>query len=253
MVIAGPAAGVDSISFLDNLWTKLYTFGDAYWQQGTVLSASGFGFLAITGLVWLVGLLATGGAFVLIMIAKVGLQVWLAIGPIFILLSMFEATKQFLNAWLGQTISFGLVTVLTAAVSKMILSISELYLGLVAPGGLLVDPTIDKIFPVLLLGGCALVFFWQVPSFAAGPGGGVAISTLGALTAGYRAAKGFAGGAKNLATGKTLSDMRSQRRQKATNPNWAKKNPGHTARLAGVPMAAYRNMTSHGKNRVTKI
>lgn len=248
VVIAGPSAGTDSISFLDNLWTKLYAFGDAYWKQGTVLSASGFGFILIAGVVWLVGLLATGGAFVLIVIAKLGIHIWLAVGPVFILLSMYEATKQFLNSWLGQLVSFALVTVLTAAVIKLILSICELYLGQVAPGGVLADPTINKIFPALLVCGLALVLFWQMPSFASGLGGGVAISTLGILAAGYLATKGVFGGAagsaKNVLSGKTLSDARAHRRQKATNAKWADKNPG-------LSMRTFRSLTS-GKNKMTK-
>lgn len=248
VIIAGPSAGGGSINFLDNLWSKLYAFGWAYWEQGTVLSTSGIGFILIAGLVWIVGIAATGGAFVLLVIATVGIHVWLAIGPLPLVLAMVEALKRFFDAWLGQVISFALITVLSAAVIKLILSICELYLGLIAPGGVLVEPGPNQIFPVLVICAAAIVFFWQIPSFATGLGGGVAISTLGAITAGWRAANGMAGsalgGTTNLMTGKTLSDSRAQRRQQSLNKNWAEKNPG-------LPMRAFRKLTT-GKNAVAK-
>ncbi|MNR48075.1 hypothetical protein D3C85_1672670 [compost metagenome] len=92
----------------------------------------------------------------------------------------------------------------------------------------------------------------QVNSVASALGGGVAISTLGAAGAIYNKAKGAVVDAKNIATGKTLSDMRAARRQKYSNARWASQNPSKAARAAGIPMAAYRQLTASRFNNVSR-
>jgi type IV secretion system protein VirB6 len=141
---------------------------------------------------------------------------------------------------------------LTSAVIYLVLSLCQSYLGDLNKFGALQNPGLDQTAPLFFLCGAAVIFLMQIPSFASGLGGGVAISTLGAMTAAYRAVKGAAGGAKNLMTGQTLSDMRGARRERARNREWAKEHPGLTARTAGLPMAAYRKLTSLRKNTVTK-
>lgn len=250
-IISGQQA-LNGVHFLDSLWSQQQAFGDAFWQKGAAAGISGIGLQIVALLVWAAGLLATGGAAVLLLIAKIGLHVWLAVGPAFVLLAIFEATKQFTNSWLGQTVTFALLPMLTSAVIYLLLSLCKSYLGDVATVGALQDPGLNQTAPLFFLCGAAVIFLVQIPSFASGLGGGVAISTLGAMTAAYRAVKGAAGGAKNLMTGQTLSDLRGARRQRAKNSEWAKENPGITARASGLPMAAYRKLTSLRKNTVTK-
>jgi type IV secretion system protein VirB6 len=250
-IISGESA-LNGVHFLDSLWSQQYAFGDAFWQLGGAQGISGIGLQIIAIFVWAAGMLACGGAAVLLLISKIGLHVWLAVGPMFVLLAMFEATKQFTNSWLGQTVTFSLLPMLTSAVIYLLLSLCKSYLGDLEKVDALKDPGPNQTAPLLFLCGAAAIFLAQIPSFASGLGGGVAISTLGAMTAAYRAVKGAAGGAKNLMTGQTLSDMRGARRQRAKNSEWAKENPGMGARAAGLPMAAYRKLTGLRKNTVTK-
>lgn len=251
-IISGETT-LNSRHFLDNLWSQQQAFGEAFWQKGASEGISGIGLELIAILLWAAGLLATGGAAILLLIATIGLHVWIAVGPMFVLLAMFDATKQFTNSWLGQTITFALLPMLTSAVIYLVLSLSQSYLGDVANAGMLADPSVDQTAPLFFLCGVAVIFLMQIPSFASGLGGGVAISTLGAISAAHRALKGAGKGAKNLMTGQTLSDMRGARRQRAMNLEWAKNNPGLAARTAGLPMAAYRKLTSLRKNTVTKL
>jgi type IV secretion system protein VirB6 len=250
--IVSGQSNLTGVYFLDELWTQQQAFGDAFWEKGAAAGISGFGLQLVALLIYGFGLASTGIAAVLLLIAKIGLHVWLGIGPAFILFALFDATKQFTNSWLGQTVTFSLLPTLTSCVIYLILSLCKLYLGDVQAVGGMADPGLNQTAPLFFLCGAAVIFLVQIPSFGSGLGGGVAISTLGALTAGYRAVKGAAGGAKNIMTGQTLSDMRGARRERARNREWAKENPGRTKRTLGLPMAAYRKLTTPRKNTVTK-
>ena len=251
-VIAGGASGDTTISFLDSLWSQIYTFGETFWQAGISEGLSGIGQLLMGIAVWGMGLVACVAGAGMILLAKIGIHVWLGIGPLFILLMMFEPTKHLGNSWLGQLISFAVMTILASAIIKLILTVCQTYLSTLGTGGV-VDTTVDQIAPVVVLCGLAFMYFKQIPSFAAGLGGGVAVSTLGIVGAGWQAAKGGLGGVKNLVTGKTLSDMRGERKQKFTNANWAKNHPGLTARAAAIPMAAFRKATGPRQNSIAKL
>jgi type IV secretion system protein VirB6 len=246
--VTGQAPG-DRIHFLDSLWEQQYTFAEAFWLKGTATSIAGIGLVLLALLLFAVALLTTGAAAAMLLVAKAGLYVWLSVGPVFVLMVMFDATKQFTNSWLGQCVTFALLPMLVSAVIYLILSLAKAYLTGVAGVGGMADPAINQALKYIFVAGAAGLFLKQIPSFASGLGGGVAISTLGAVGAAMNAATGGLGSAKDLLSGKTLSDMRGARHAKARNAEWAKDHPGRTARLT---LAAYRKMTRPGKNTVSK-
>lgn len=246
------APGDTSIQFLDGLWAQMYAFGEAFWQQGSAAGFSGYGLEFIAVLVWAAGLLACGGAAVLLLMAKMGMHVWLAIGPLFILMAMFDVTRKFTDAWLGQLVGFALIPMLTGAIVKLMMSVLQSYMGDAVAAGALTSPSIEQVVWAVVLCGFSCVLLKQVPSLASGLGGGVAVGTLGAVGAAWSAARGAGGSAKDLMSGKSLSDARSARRHKASNAAWAKEHPGLGARAAGLPMTAWRKLTSPGKNTVAK-
>lgn len=246
------APGDSGIQFLDGLWAQMYAFGEAFWQQGAASAFSGYGLEFIALLVWGAGMLACGGAAVLLLLAKMGMHVWLAVGPLFILMAMFDVTRKFTDAWLGQLAGFALIPMLTGAVIRLMMVVLQFYMGDALAAGALANPSIEQVIPALVLCGFSFVLLKQVPSLASGLGGGVAVGTLGAVGAALNAARGAGGSAKDLISGKTLSDARSARRHKTSNAAWAKGHPGLGARAAGLPMAAWRKLTSPGRNTVAK-
>jgi type IV secretion system protein VirB6 len=241
-LVVGNTSGNSNIEFLDTLVTSFYELGQKYWAFSSGWTSPDFGpkFTAI--LIWAVGVAVTlYGAFLLIL-SKMALAVILGIGPIFILLLMFESTKKFFESWLGQAMNYVFMLALTAAVIKMVLNIVQDYLGsanVLAQGG-----SISAAIPPLALGLVGCLVMMQLSGVASALGGGVAISTLGAANAVWNKAKNAAGGAKNLASGKTLSDMRGARRTKETNARWAARNPGVTATAAGMTMKAFKKATA---------
>ena len=64
------------------------------------------GMLLCAGLIWCAGLLLTAYGCFLLVLGKIGLSVVLAIGPIFVLLLIFEGTKRFFRGLDGASRQF---------------------------------------------------------------------------------------------------------------------------------------------------
>jgi type IV secretion system protein VirB6 len=187
--------------------------------------------------------MATLYAGFLLVLSKIALAVLLALGPLFILTSLFESTKRFFDVWIGQAVNYVFLVMLTAATIKLLFTIVSMYLDAVfgtyaSTGG--ADPNYTEIFPMLALCGIGVLVLVQMPSIASALGGGVALSTLGAARWTYAKATGTASN--------TLSAMRptNMRRSfnKARSDVRIAKNAART--VATMPQAAYRKVT--GRN-----
>ena len=237
-----------SITFLDNLLDSYFKLANKYLdlaiEEGWVSPDLGLLFSAIA--LFVAGILVTGYCAFLFLLAKCALAVLLAVGAIFIALAIFEATKKFTDAWLGQTLNFVFMMMLAAAACKLILKLMESYFT----RALKAEPTPGDAMQLVGLSVVGFLVLMQTPSIASGLAGGAAISTLGAAGAAWSKIKGAtattARGAKNLLSGKALADMRQERRRKATMASWAKKNPGMVSR------AATRLMNRGNSNKVEK-
>lgn len=247
-VTGGGYVGSSNINFLDQLMTDFYNLGDKFWAYSSGMTSVDLGPKLVALLVWVAGTALTAYAAFLLILAKVALAILLGIGPVFVLLLMFEGTKRFFESWLGQALNYVMMIVLTSAAVKLILTLIQKAI----PNATEIageTGSISAALPPIALGVIGVLVLMQLASVASALGGGAAISTLGAGAALWSKTKGAAGGAKNMATGKTLSDMRGARRQKETNAKWAERSPGKTARLSS---AAYEKITSSRTNRVSR-
>ena len=283
--LAGAVTGVPpgtSASFLDALMQQIYEFGDVYKQAALANSSYGFPdltFLICAGLIWLVGVVLTAYGAFLLALAKIGLSVVLAIGPMFILMTMFDATKRFFDAWLGQVVNFILMVTLTAATLRLILQILVSYLTVTQPllNGL---PSPNQAIPAIAYGVIGLLVLLQVPSLASALAGGVALSSLGAVGAAYSRAKGGMTAMRPTNLRRSMNQARSDARivggllsgtagraqglvtngiggraasQLARAAGPVSNAVGYAAgRGAAAPMAVYRKITSGRSNRVSR-
>jgi type IV secretion system protein VirB6 len=282
-VVTGVAPG-SSASFLDTLMGQIYDFGLQYHDaaeanSSTVGNIPDLTLMLCAGLIWCTGLVLTAyGAFLLVL-SKIGLGVVLAIGPIFILLTMFDATKRFFDAWLGQVVNFILMVTLTAATLRVILQILVAYLTSAGPAidGL---PGPTQAIPALAIGAIGILVLLQVPSLASALAGGVALNTLGAAGAAFSRARagvtamrptnvrrsmnqmrsdarivggfvsGAAGGTRSLVTdgvgGRAAAGLARTAGPVSTAAGYA------AGRGVAAPMAVYRKITSGRTNRVSR-
>ena len=244
IVANGYSNSSSNVQYLDGLMSKLYDLGDAYWQKA---GAEGgmipdLGLLSIAILIWAVAVFATAYGAFLLALSKMALAILLAIGPIFILLLIFDGTKRFFEAWLGQALNYVFLVILTAGTVKLIMTIIAQYLN-VASGAVISDPTIDQALPAVVLCVISALVMMQLPSIASALGGGVAISTLGA--AGWTYGKA----ASTMAAMRPTSLKRSLNRA-ASDVRIA---GGAAKAVAGTPMSVYRKITGGRNNAVKAI
>ena len=243
-IASGYSDSASNVQFLDSLMSKIFDLGFAYWAKGMAAGVvmPDFGMITIAILIWMAGIVSTAYGAFLLCLSKMGLAIILAVGPIFILLTIFEGTKRFFDAWLGQALNFVFIVMLAAAGIKLIMTIIEKYLGVAQTSGALADPSIAQAIPVIVLCTIVALVLMQVPSMASALGGGVAISTMGAV-----------GWAYGRTTG-TLSAVRPTNLKR--NFNKARSDvrivKGAAQTVGSVPMAVYRKVTGANKNRVAR-
>ncbi|WP_129778625.1 type IV secretion system protein [Peristeroidobacter soli] len=128
----------------------------------------------------MVGLTAVYTMF-LLSLSHIALAVLLSIGPMFLVLALFEATRRFLEAWLAQLANYAfiaLLSVMVAAVMLTMLIATTRQVAAVGTGIQIVDAV-----RVGLASGLTLLIMRQVMPMASGLASGVALSSFGAMSA----------------------------------------------------------------------
>ncbi|MBV7483233.1 type IV secretion system protein [Bordetella sp. BOR01] len=244
IVSSGNAESTGNVQFLDSLMSQIYDFGNTYWASG---NASGrflpdLGKLGIALAIWGAGLVATAyGAFLLIL-SKLALSILLGIGPIFILLLIFDGTKRFFDSWIAQTLNYVFMAVMAAGAVRLILTILQTYLTAASTADGVADVAISAALPAVALCVIGALVMMQLSSIASALGGGVAISTLGAVAWAYGNTKGG------------LTSMRPTNLKRGINKMRADVRIAKNAAVstATAPLAVYRKITTPRANRVAR-
>jgi type IV secretion system protein VirB6 len=134
----------------------------------------------------------------LLAMSRIALAVLLALGPIFILMILFESTRRFFDAWLHELVNYALVSMITVMVAALLLDLVEAYaVQTAARGSALL--TVDAL-NLALAAGIVVLILRQVLGIAARLAGGTALSTSGAVEGLYARAGRLAVGAAATAT-----------------------------------------------------
>lgn len=249
LIASGHSDATSNANFLDVLFGKAYSFGEVYYEKGYASPGllPDYGLVMAAYAVWCFGLVITAYAAFLLVLSKIVLAVALGVGPLFILFLIFEPTKRLFDAWVGLVLNYIFLIMLTAATIKLLLTIINVYLDAAfgahaAAGG--ADPNYSEIFPMLALSAIGVLALLQMPSIASALGGGVAVSSLGAVRWGYNKATGGASS--------TLSAFRPTNMRRTINKARSEiRVAGNAAKaVAGTPMAVYRKIT--GGNRIRR-
>jgi len=168
----------DPVAVVDAIWNRGGAVAGYLFNNGGFFKDIGCYIAGAT--VWvLVGLLCVYTMF-LIALSSIALAVLLALGPLFMALLLFEATRRYFEAWLAQLANYALITILTVLVAALLLQIVESYADQTAARGTAIV-TVDALNMVLI---AVLVFLLmrQVMPISAALAGGIALNSFGTVS-----------------------------------------------------------------------
>ncbi len=183
----------DPVATIDTIWSQGGAVAGYLWNNGGVFNGD-IGYYVAGAIVWvLMGLVCVYTMF-LIALSSIALAVLLALGPLFIALLLFDATRRFFEAWLAQLANYALITILTVLVAALLLQIVASYAAQTAARGAAIV-TVDALNMVLI---AVLVFLLmrQVMPIAAALAGGVSLNSFAMVSrlAGWTMRRGAAVG-----------------------------------------------------------
>lgn len=150
-----------------DIWSR------ATWSSSIVLGIGGAMVIGASFTVAAIG-------YIVSLYARLALAIVLAIGPIFVALAMFQATRRFTEAWIGQLANFVILQVLVVAVGSLLITcIDTTFTAIQGYSDVLMRPT--ALCAICL---AALYVFYQLPNIASALAAGGA-----SLTYGYGAAR----------------------------------------------------------------
>jgi type IV secretion system protein VirB6 len=180
------AGAADPVATVDTLWDRGGTVAAFLWEKGGVFNGDVGYYLAAVIVYVLMGAVCVYTLF-LMALARVALAVLLAIGPLFIVLMLFDSTRRFFEAWVAQLANYALVGVLAVLVATLLMTVVEAYAVQTAAKGAAIL-TVDAL-DMLLVAGLVLLILRQVMPIAARLAGGVALASHGVM--GAAAARGI--------------------------------------------------------------
>lgn len=239
----------NSAQLLDQMLDKGNMLGGQAWEKANLANMGNY---LLAGIIFLITWIVTAISAVIIISSKLGLALLLAIGPVFILMMLFDATRQFFDKWLGMVVTAGFTIVLVTMAAALMFKIMDAaydaaQLQANANAGI---ASMKAITPLVIYGVIGVFFILGTPHLAAGIGGG--ISTASAAAGGW---------AYNKISGATPSPLRMGKAgYQAGKSAYGKlrgaagqfgKSEGGSIRggRSGSPMAAYRKVTSRRASR----
>lgn len=166
-----------SASTFDSLLDKGQASATDIWSRASwpVDIVTGIGGMMVIG----VSFLVAGIGYVVSLYARLALAIVLAIGPIFIALAMFQSTRRFTEAWIGQLANFVILQVLVVAVGALLIScLDSTFTAIDAYTDVLMRP-----IALCAIGIAALYVFYQLPAIASALAAGGASLAYGYTTA----------------------------------------------------------------------
>jgi type IV secretion system protein VirB6 len=165
----------DPVSVVDSIWSQGSSVAENLNSRASLMSGWGYAIAAYS--IWiLMGALCIYTMF-LIALSKVALAVLIALGPLFIVMLLFDATSRYFMAWITQLANYAMISILTVMVSALFLQEVQKYAAQSAARGAAIFTT--DALDMVLISVLALLFMFQVTQIAATlAGGGTPLNTF---------------------------------------------------------------------------
>lgn len=202
--ISGGAAPELGAAF-DEVFAYTAWLGEAVAREGSAFDPAPY---VIAAAVFLTGALASTLGFAVALLAKLALTVLVALGPAFIALALFDATRRYFFGWLSQAVNYLVLLALVLVVLELVLALMRDRWADLSTG----DPVVaGLVFVALCLIGA--IFFLQTPAIAAGVAGGAS-----AGLADFAQAAASGGGLAARGLGPQEADRRAPRGGRSVRP-----------------------------------
>jgi type IV secretion system protein VirB6 len=178
--LAGIVVGAyDAVTTIDQI---IFLGGDAgalLIQKGGILEGNFSYDLAGFAVYLIVGLTAIYTIF-LLALSRIALSVLLALGPVFIVLLLFESTKHYFMSWLSQLANYALITLLAVMAAALMMTLIGTAAQAAANqgGGIQIADAVR----VCMAAGLTFLVMRQVMPIAAGLSHGVALQSYGVVS-----------------------------------------------------------------------
>ena len=167
------------LAAIDQLWTDSQAVANSLSAEASLFSGHPTYSLVALGVYLVVGLTCIYAAF-LMALSLVATSLLLAIGPLFIVLLLFDATRRFFESWVAQLATYALVSVLISLVAGLLLHVVQAYATQAAAQGQGV--TVAEAVRLCTAAGLILLVMRQILPIAAGLGSGVALTSFNLLS-----------------------------------------------------------------------
>ncbi len=172
--------GYDPVGIVDQIMDRGADAGGLLLAKGSFFHGNFSFYVAGVAVFALVAITAVYTMF-LLALSRIALSVLLALGPLFILLLLFDSSKRFFEAWLAQLSNYALITILTVLVAALMLDVVGAAAQAAAStgGGIQIAQAVR----VCLAAGLTILVMRQVMPMAAGLASGLALSSFGMVSA----------------------------------------------------------------------
>jgi type IV secretion system protein VirB6 len=172
--------GYDPVGIVDQIMDRGAATAELLLAKGSLFHGNFSYYVAGVAVFALVAITAVYTMF-LLALSRIALSVLLALGPLFILLLLFDSSKRFFEAWLAQLSNYALITILTVLVAALMLDVVGAAAQAAAStgGGIQIAQAVR----VCLAAGLTVLIMRQVMPMAAGLASGLALSSFGIVSA----------------------------------------------------------------------
>ncbi|HAB37331.1 MAG TPA: hypothetical protein DCE52_04900, partial [Rhodobacteraceae bacterium] len=172
------------LTFITNIATKAGNEGGAFNWTPAIIGA----------IVGLIAAILAGIAVFLLAGAKIGLGLGIVLAPLAVLSLLFKATSQFFEKWMAFCVSFALYPILVSGLLALVIVAANGEASAASNG---VTSTIGEAMGIIIICVTAILFMFQIPTFASSLGGGASVTGIGrSLATSMSAAAGAAAGAR---------------------------------------------------------
>lgn len=174
---SGAGVGVPlSAAAFDRLWQRSIGVGMSVWST---LGWSDIGPSLAVLFMWVCAGLAIAFSYLVWLMARIGLGLVVAVGPLFIALGLFPATRALMERWVGQLLSFVLLQLLVVVLLRVLVDSQSELIDRIATGSASASGAqrLQMLLAVSVLFVVCAAVAMQLPSLASALAGGVAFHT----------------------------------------------------------------------------